>query len=505
MRPSSFLQCAPSEKITQSWRVLITISALAGEDIMPRRQPTPSIGRELMKIMRISNKYKMTAALALLIFALGFLGLPERTHAVSPPPDGGYAGGNTAEGQNALSSLTSGTYNTAVGLFSLLSLTDGSFNTATGAGALLVNTGSQNTATGAGALLSNTTGSGNTANGVFGLFNNTIGQNNTANGASALQSNTEGSDNTAVGRQALFSNTTGGSNTAIGDSALFSNTEGGLNTAVGLQALENNTAGNRNTASGLSALSGNDAGNDNTATGHEALHFNLGSGNTGVGSGALSENTTGNNNTSVGLSAGSSLTGDNNIDIGANVVGVAGENNTIRIGNTDTTTAIIRGISGQIITSGNAVFVASNGTLGTIVSSKRFKENIKPMDKSSEALFALEPVTFRYKKQIDPTGTQQFGLVAEEVEKVNADLVVRDENGQVNSVRYDQVNAMLLNEFLKAHRKIQEQEATITQLRKGLEAMVAHAKDQDSRLQKVSDQIEITKAASTVVRNNLQR
>ena len=156
----------------------------------------------------------------------------------------------------------------------------------------------------------------------------------------------------------------------------------------------------------------------------------------------------------------------NNIDIGFDVEGVAGESNTIRIGNHDITDTFIRGISGTTIASGATVLVASNGHLGTATSSERFKENIKPMDKASEALFSLKPVTFRYKKEIDPAGTQQFGLVAEDVEKINPDLVVRDENGRVNSVRYDQVNAMLLNEFLKEHKaflqeqqKVQEQKA----------------------------------------------
>ena len=442
--------------------------------------------------------------LTTILLALGCFALPQRARAACDSPDPGCPGANLAEGYLALQSLTTGVYNTGIGTYSLLSLTDGSLNTAVGAGALFSSATGENTAIGAGALFSNTTGGGNTANGAFALFSDTIGQNNTANGVSALQSNTEGSDNTAIGRQALFSNTTGGSNTAIGDSALFSNTTGGVNTAIGLQALENNTTGNRNTATGLSALSGNDAGNDNTATGHEALHFNLASGNTGIGSGALSENTTGINNTAVGLNAGSSLTGDNNIDIGSGVQGVAGESNTIRIGSTDITDTFIRGISGATVASGVAVLVAANGHLGTVTSSARFKEEIKPMDKASEALFALKPVTFRYKKELDPTRTQQFGLVAEDVEKVNPDLVVRDELGKVNTVRYEQVNAMLLNEFLKAHRKIQEQEATIAQLRKGMEAMVAHLKEQDSKIQKVSDEIEINKVKPGMVKNDLR-
>ena len=436
---------------------------------------------------------------------LGSFALPQRTQAVVPAPDGGYPGFNTAEGQNALFSLTTGQGNTAVGWFSLKSNTDGAFNTAIGAGALILNTASENTAIGAAALLLNTTGSSNTAVGAVALLNNTIGQNNTANGASALQSNTEGSDNTAIGRQALFSNTTGGSNTAIGDSALFNNIGGNLNTAVGLQALENNTGGDRNTATGLSALSGNAAGNDNTATGHEALHFNLSSGNTAMGSGALSENTTGSNNTALGFNAGDNLSGDNNIDIGSGVQGVAGESNTIRIGNTDITDTFIRGISGQTVASGAAVLVGANGHLGTLTSSARFKEKIKPMGKASEALFGLKPVIFRYKKEIDPVGVQQFGLVAEDVEKVNRDLVVRDESGKVNSVRYEQVNAMLLNEFLKEHRKVEKLEATVAQQQTTFQSRLAEQEMQiqalASGLQKVSARVEMSKPVTKVVSN----
>ena len=203
----------------------------------------------------------------------------------------------------------------------------------------------------------------------------------------------------------------------------------------------------------------------------------------------------GNFNTALGANAGDNLVGSesNNIDIGANVDGVAGESNTIRIGNPDITTTIIRGISGATVSSGTAVLVAANGQLGTVTSSGRFKENIKPMDRASEALFSLKPVTFRYKKKIDPAATQQFGLVAEDVEKINRDLVVRDENGDINSVRYDQVNAMLLNEFLKEHRRVEEQdnrleeqghriqkqEATVKRLQKQMETIGSRLDEND--------------------------
>jgi hypothetical protein len=459
--------------------------------------------------------------------------------AVNPPPDGGYPNFTTAEGENALLGLTTGAGNTAVGSFSLESLTTGSFNTAVGAGTLLSNNGDSNTAVGAAALLLNTTGGANTAVGVDALFSNTIGEGNTATGDSALLSNTTGGSNTANGDLALFSNTVGTDNTAIGDSALASNTNGSANTASGVAALVGNTSGGSNTATGVSALAGNTTGNNNTATGvaalvdnsngnlntaigDSALHDNTlgnsntadgasalfqnvgGSGNTAIGSGALSSIATGDSNVAVGENAGENLSGSdsNNIDIGANVAGVAGENNTIRIGNSDVTTTIIRGISGQTIPSGAAVLVAANGQLGTATSSERFKEEIKPMDKASEALFSLKPVTFRYKKELDPVGAQQFGLVAEDVEKISPDLVARDENGVVNTVRYDQVNAMLLNEFLKEHKKVTEQQATIAQLRQEMETVVVMLKEQESQIQGVSAQIEMRKPATSVVLNN---
>ena len=220
----------------------------------------------------------------------------------------------------------------------------------------------------------------------------------------------------------------------------------------------------------------------------------------------------------MGENAGSNLSGSdsNNIDIGADVEGVSGESNTIRIGNPDITTTIIRGISGQTIPSGAAMLVAANGQLGTVTSSRRFKEDIKPMDKASEALFSLKPVSFRYKKEIDPAGREQFGLVAEDVEKVNPDLVVRDESGNLSTVRYDEVNTMLLNEFLKEHKalleaqrkveeqgcKIEEQEATSSQLQREIETVAVRLNDQDAKIQKVRNQIEISRTATQMVLNH---
>jgi hypothetical protein len=209
--------------------------------------------------------------------------------------------------------------------------------------------------------------------------------------------------------------------------------------------------------------------------------------------------------------------GDWNIDIGAEVVGVAGESNTIRIGNQGTQTATyIAGISGTAV-AGDTVVVDANGQLGTAMSSARFKEEIKPMDESSEAILALKPVTFRYKHEIDPKGIPQFGLVAEEVEKVNPDLVARDADGKPYTVRYEAVNAMLLNEFLKEHRTVQElkstlavQEATIsqqkqefqaiaTQQQKQIEALTASLKEQASQIQKVSAELQLQKPPAQTV------
>jgi trimeric autotransporter adhesin len=437
----------------------------------------------------------------------------ELAQAVVPPPDGGYPGGNTAEGTNALLSLTTGQNNTAVGVNSLSSTTTGGWNTAIGAGALRFNTGVENTAVGFQALFNNTTGISNTANGYQALFSNTDGFTNTANGAFALANNriadnntatgygalyrNTGMQNTANGAYALSSNTLGHDNTATGYIALSSNTTGNDNTATGVSALQNNTTGFRNTAVGSSALLSNNVGVANTAVGWRALQLNTGNGNsTAVGASALG-NSTGFENTALGTNAGVNLTdGVFNIDIGAEVVGVAGESRTIRIGTTATQTrTFIAGISGATVAGGIGVIVGTNGKLGTVVSSARFKEAVQPMDKASEAILALQPVTFRYKKELDPEGIPQFGLMAEEVEKVNSDLVARDEQGKPYSVRYEAVNAMLLNEFLKEHRKNEVQEATIARQQKQIDALTAG-------LQKVSAQLELNKPAPQTVLNN---
>ena len=393
----------------------------------------------------MKNRNIMFAAIFL---ALGLLAFSPVAQAVIPPPDGGYPGFNTAEGQNALFSLTTGVANTAVGWFSFESNTDGSFNTGVGAGTLLFNIGDQTTGEGA----------ANTAIGAAALLFNTTGFNNTAVGATALLNNTEGFSNTANGHGALRNNTTGEVNTANGQAALFSNTTGSGNTAIGFIALSNNTTGDRNIALGVNA------------------GFNL-------------------------------TTSSDNIDIGNTAV--AGESGTIRIGSefqARTFIAAIRGVTTGIADAVNVV-IDSDGQLGTISSSRRFKKEIKPMDQASEAILALKPVTFHYKT--DASGTPQFGLIAEEVAKVNPDLIVRDKNGEIYTVRYDQVNAMLLNEFLKAHSKMEEQEATIAQLKSTLakkETIDAQQQKQiealTAGLEKLTAQLEVNKTAPQIVLNN---
>jgi endosialidase-like protein len=400
------------------------------------------------------------------LFALGCFGLSELTQAVNPPPDGAYLNFNTAEGQSALFSLTTGSANTAVGWFSLWGNGDGSFNTGVGAGTLLFNIGDQ------------------------GAFE---GIENTAIGAAALLFNSTGSANTAVGTAALLNNTTGTNNTATGDQALYSNTTGNLNTANGLGALLNNTTGIGNTAVGGDALVSNTTGGGNTA----------------IGEGALSSNTIGNGNIALGAFAGHDLTtGNQNIVIG-NPNAFTGESNTVRIGGDSQTRAFIAGI--REVATGNAdaiaVLIDSDGQLGTLSSSRRFKKGIKPMDKASKAIFGLKPVTFHYKS--DGTATLQFGLIAEEVAEVNPNLVVRDEKGEIYTVRYEAVNAMLLNEFLKEHakvdeqdRKIQKQDATIAELKNNIKTLVARIEEQDAKIQRVSDQMEMSSSTAQVAVSN---
>jgi hypothetical protein len=461
-------------------------------------------------------------AFILIALVLGCLALLPGAQAVNPPPDGGYPNGNTAEGANALFSLTSGVWNTALGFEALNHDTVGGNNTATGLRALFSDTGGNyNSATGVYALYSNVNGWYNNAVGAYALANNIGGNNNTANGYGALNHNTAdantasgfgalyrnttGSADTANGYRALNHNISGGGNTANGFDALYRNTTGGNNTANGFDALYDNATGSHNTANGVAALVSNIEGNYDTANGYQALASNTsGSGNTADGVSALFNNSTGEGNTAIGYQAldsntgsfnvaingGRNLTtGDFNVDIANN--GVAGESNTTRIGILQNRCFIsgIREVTTGVPDAIN-VMIDSAGQLGTVSSSRRFKKEIKPMDKASDAILALKPVTFHYKT--DNTGTPQFGLIAEEVAEVNPDLVVRDEKGEIYTVRYDAVNAMLLNEFLKEHRKVQKLEAA-------LDAVNERLKEQAAKIQKVSDQVQLSKPTPHMV------
>ncbi len=485
-----------------------------------------------------TSHYSLLLILLLAVACFWFPSAPS-AFAVSPPPDGGYPGNNTAEGDNALFSLTSGINNTAVGANALLHDTSGSYNMAVGSRALAFNmTGSFNMAIGADALYSNTSSNSNTAIGFRVLYFNTIGNNLTGVGAGALYRNAGGVLDTAVGAAALHDNTGGNFNTAAGAGALQSNISGSMNTAIGYQALFSQTAGTHdanahNTAIGVEALYNNNGGGFCTAVGDHAL-FSYTQGptlepgfNTAVGQDAL-VNATGDGNTALGAEAGLGITTANNvICIGT---GGGNEDNSCYIGN----------IAGADATGGDPVFVTSEGKLGTVnvPSAVRFKEEIKPMNEASKAILALKPVTFRYKKEFDPRRIPQFGLVAEEVEKVDPNLVKRDRDGKLQTVRYETVNAMLLNEFLKEHRKVEEQgcaiqeqkdkidqlkaamvkqEATIVQQQKDFQSAIVRQRQRfeltlaeqekkiaalTSGLQKLSAQIRLVKPAPQVAANN---
>jgi hypothetical protein len=365
---------------------------------------------------------------------------PEIPEGAPTAPQAPLPGFNTADGTNALGSLTTGSGNSAFGWFSLFSATDASFNTGFGAGTLLSNvSGNSNTAVGTAALLFNTS------------------NNDTACGAGALTNNTTGFENTAVGVQALTNSTTAGDNTAVGLFALLTNVNGSSNTAVGAAALRDNVSGSDNQAFGRGAL----------------------------------RNATGSNNIAIGREAGTNMTTASNVIS----IGSPGDGSAFATGDR----CFIGNIRG--VTVGNAdglsVIIDSDGQLGTINSSRRFKKDIKPIDQTSEAILALKPVTFHYKNQDTKRAenTPQFGLIAEDVAEVNPDLVVRDADGKPFTVRYDAVNAMLLNEFHKEHRKVQQLEGTLASL-------VATVKEQAAQIQKVSAQLELSNPAPRTVLNN---
>jgi uncharacterized coiled-coil protein SlyX len=439
----------------------------------------------------MKNRILMAILPLLACFAL----LPTARAGVSPAPDGCYPNFTTAEGCNALAGLGTGAGNTGLGWYALFSDSTGSFNTAVGAGALDLSNGDSNTAVGAVALLLNSTGSNNTAVGTDALVNNTV------------------DDNTATGFSALFANTTGGTfETSVLGYVL------GPNTAVGSGALENNVDASANTAVGYDALNSQMTGYvvegdphlaANTAVGFEAL-VNLTGSETGenafnvaCGYQALADLTDGISNIAVGPLAGRGLrSGVGNIFIGAGQGPAdAREGGHTYIGNIATT---------SLPSGGNVDFVTidSTGLLGINSSSRRYKEDIKPMDKASQALYRLKPVTYRLRKEVDKHQSRAFGLIAEEVAEVNPDLIVRNAQGQAEGVHYEMVNAMLLNEFLKEHKRVEEQQATIAELKstvaqqqKGMEVLTAQLKEQAAQIQKVSAQIEMSKPAPQVVAN----
>ena len=458
-RPVEFVN-RQARFVTATTPLSIRLAKLAGFFKTPHMKTT-------IPCLRNSIDCPLLGALLLMPFVLGCFALSPQARATCQ--DACLTNDNTVHGDDALVSLTSGT---------------------------------DNTANGSGALLSNTIGIENTATGSHALYYNTTGNYNVAHGDYALWSNTTGIDNDAFGSGAMAFNTTGSKNTAIGDVALYRNTTGYGNTASGGNALQENTIGSNNTANGAFALFSNTTSSDNTATGFQALFSNTtGNNNAANGYNALYNNTTGSSNIALGFQAGMNLTtGNNNIDIGN--VGAAGESKRIRIGKQGTQTAtFIAGISGATVPTGVPVIVDTTGHLGTTTSSARFKEKIQLMGTASEVILALKPVTFHYKHELDPAGIPQFGLVAEDVERVNPDLVARDEQGKPYTVRYEAINAMLLNEFLKEHRKGQEQDATISQLKADLARQQKQIEALSASLQRVGEQLQTTLSAQCVVEN----
>ena len=467
--------------------------------------------------------------LAFALFALACFAFSSQIKADCPSTCPG--GGNTGTGDGALDSVTTGINNTAVGKDALTNTTDGAYNVAIGRSTLQSNvSGNFNMAIGTEALR-DSTANYNLAIGFRVGFVNTTGRHLTGIGAGALLSNTTGSFNTAIGSDALSANTIGEDNTAVGSEALVDNLTGGENVAIGFGAAASNNSGAANTAVGSLALNTNTTGTEDTAVGRRALQ-NLNGGH---------------ENTAIGWGAGAAYTGTefNNICIGDQTVGVTGESNAIRIGTHSTSGGInvvnngpaangitigagltgggiqylhtilgqtvsvapnfstvtgashcfVGGIYNQTPTAGShAVLVGPDNKLAdATLSSRRFKKDIAPMDKASERLLALKPVTFHWKN--DKTNEPEFGLIAEEVAKVNPDWITRDPQGEIIGVRYETIPVLLLNEFLKEHGKVEKLEAMVA----GLAATV---KEQAAQIQKVSAQLELNKPAPQTVLNN---
>ena len=437
--------------------------------------------------------------------ALVCFGLCQQLQSATDTPDPGAKPlSNTADGANALLSLTSGLYNSAFGFDSLLSASNTSFNTGVGAGTLLLNNGDptasegiQNTAVGAGGLLSNTTGASNTAVGAFALFSNIDGGGHTAVGVGALEHNNASgflASNTAVGISALITSTSGGANVAVGEGALLGVDTGSANTAIGALAGVSYSADESSNIC-IGAGTTGSAGDDNTIR----IGDNLPSGGIGVLDGGPAANfiVIGNGLNTQGIVIGT-LIGFGNVSIGNGLQTTNGAS-----------TCNIGGIFNQTPPAGShTVTVGPNNQLAdATLSSRRFKKDIAPIDKISEAILALRPVTFHWKT--DNTNEPEFGLVAEEVAEVNLDWITRNPQGEISGVRYETIPILLLNEFLKEHRKVEDQQANIAELKstvaqqqKGMEVLTAQLKEQAAQIQKVSAQLEVGKPATKVALGN---
>ncbi len=442
-------------------------------------------------------------ALALACFAVSpeALAAPRPTPTPTPTPSGEDRGNNNSAAENvdALNINTTGLNNTAHGWHSLSANTAGSENIANGNYALFSNTtGWGNNAVGAYSLQSNTTGSFNDALGHSALYLNTTGTYNVAVGVRALVDNTTGWSNNAFGADALSSNTTGMSNTAMGDVALESNTTGSGNVAIGAEALASSAGASyqlqgANVAIGYRALTyatGTGSGGDgNTAVGDRALQLNTdGSFNCAFGLLALNNVTTGIENTAIGDRAGYSLsTGIGNVYIGEHETARdPGENHHTYIHNINTTS-----VSGGL--ADTVTIDLDTGLLGHLTSSRRHKEDIKAMDTASDTIYRLKPVTYRYKKEIDRNQALDYGLIAEDVAQIDPNLALRNGKGQIESVRYNAINVMLLNEFLKEHKRVEQLEATVAQQQREIEGLTTGLKEQASQVQKVSAKVEASR------------
>jgi hypothetical protein len=412
---------------------------------------------------------------------------------------------NTAVGTSALQ-VNTGEANTAVGAYTLLSNSSGFGNTALGANSLDANTtGQENTGLGLFTLSNNTTGGFNTGVGEGALFDSTTGQNNTATGFWALVTNSTGSNNTAAGYEALGGAygggtlQTGSDSSAFGFRALYSNTTGYSSAAVGYQALMSNTTGYYNNAAGYNALVANTTGYNNNAQGSYALSSNTqGYGNTAMGANSLLNLNTGSRNVGVGNNTGTSLVaGDYNVDIGWGVTGSADESGVVRIGNpTYATATYVAGVSGNVVT-GAAVYVTASGQLGVLASSERYKTDIAPLASDAAKIDKLRPVTFHLKTDSD--GALQYGLIAEEVDMIYPELVIHDQAGQIQGVRYDELAPILLSEVQQQRQELSDARAQIAaqtekfavlerqveqvqEINRAMQASLSKLQDADSRV-----------------------